>query len=479
MGKHDQRGAALIVSMVLLVVALLLGLSSFQTSRMEESMAGNHRAAANALMAAEYGASGMWSDISGTYSGEADFEDSMSMAGWAEVSGSDASYYTVSCCNKVGLNYVVEISGGVFSGSPSDGGVLISERILQILARRDGMGFGRLSPFNSASEFEDFGGVRSQAEYEGEEATEEYDGTPAISASSREDAFDIVRDILKLGEDAQEQTGHGKYTFVPSDPNDPDGDGIFYAAPTVNSDGVYTGDYSSCNSGPNRLCNYKGGISTQPAEAILGYSGDAFHVFMQTLFSDAYSSNGTGSLQSGVSDVTIVSNGSHFDESGSYQPVREWVCDEVDESDCSYVYPERDPFSSGQGGFSGEGFLVIDGDVVFNGDPGFKGIIIVLGDYEISGGGGSDFEGAIVAAPYSCEETPPSGVPPCRFDPVRVDISGGGGNDYRHSLSALDSAWEALVDASPAAAEAWFQGNNPSGNWAVIASSWVEKVNNN
>ena len=52
-----QKGAALIVTLVLLVVSLMLGLSSFQSSRLEESMAGNQRAAAVSLMAAEYGAS--------------------------------------------------------------------------------------------------------------------------------------------------------------------------------------------------------------------------------------------------------------------------------------------------------------------------------------------------------------------------------------------------------------------------------------
>jgi len=52
-----QKGMALITTILLLVVGLLLALSSYNSSRFEESMAGNQRAAAQARMAAEYGVS--------------------------------------------------------------------------------------------------------------------------------------------------------------------------------------------------------------------------------------------------------------------------------------------------------------------------------------------------------------------------------------------------------------------------------------
>ncbi|WP_251308990.1 PilX N-terminal domain-containing pilus assembly protein [Halomonas sp. NCCP-2165] len=54
---NTQKGAALVVSLVLLVVALLLGLSSMSSSRLEESMTGNHRALSLAHLASEAGAS--------------------------------------------------------------------------------------------------------------------------------------------------------------------------------------------------------------------------------------------------------------------------------------------------------------------------------------------------------------------------------------------------------------------------------------
>ncbi|WP_170064082.1 PilX N-terminal domain-containing pilus assembly protein [Halomonas heilongjiangensis] len=55
--QGKQRGAVLVVTLVMLVMALMLGLSSFQSARLEESMSGNYRSSTQALMAAEYGAS--------------------------------------------------------------------------------------------------------------------------------------------------------------------------------------------------------------------------------------------------------------------------------------------------------------------------------------------------------------------------------------------------------------------------------------
>ncbi|MDI5890436.1 PilX N-terminal domain-containing pilus assembly protein [Halomonas rhizosphaerae] len=55
--KRRQEGAALIVGLVLLTVSLLLGLSSVQSSRLEETMTGNQRSMELAYMASETGTS--------------------------------------------------------------------------------------------------------------------------------------------------------------------------------------------------------------------------------------------------------------------------------------------------------------------------------------------------------------------------------------------------------------------------------------
>lgn len=54
--KTKQKGMALVVTLSLMTMALILGVSSMQSSILDEASAGTNRAAANAFMAAEYGA---------------------------------------------------------------------------------------------------------------------------------------------------------------------------------------------------------------------------------------------------------------------------------------------------------------------------------------------------------------------------------------------------------------------------------------
>ncbi|WP_299314048.1 pilus assembly PilX N-terminal domain-containing protein [uncultured Halomonas sp.] len=53
---HKQKGVALIVVMSLLAISLMIGLMSMQSSQVDERLAGNYKAAAEAQMAAEFGA---------------------------------------------------------------------------------------------------------------------------------------------------------------------------------------------------------------------------------------------------------------------------------------------------------------------------------------------------------------------------------------------------------------------------------------
>lgn len=66
--KFRQKGAALIVVLSLLSISLMVGLSSMQSSQMDERLAGNYKAAAEAQMAAEYGAAYGVSKSSGYFS---------------------------------------------------------------------------------------------------------------------------------------------------------------------------------------------------------------------------------------------------------------------------------------------------------------------------------------------------------------------------------------------------------------------------
>lgn len=64
--KH-QKGAALIVVLSLLTVSLMVGLSSMQSSQIDERLAGNYRAMSDAQMASEFGAAQGFEDVWNEY----------------------------------------------------------------------------------------------------------------------------------------------------------------------------------------------------------------------------------------------------------------------------------------------------------------------------------------------------------------------------------------------------------------------------
>lgn len=454
MGLSKQRGVALIVTLVLLVVALVLGLSSYQSSRLDESMAGNQHAVGKAFMAAEFGASGFWGSDSVVISpsgwgpGQGSIEQFDSVDGYDWVGVGDNAFYRVLSPHLVrpnGIDYEVVVEGSFAPSVDVAGDESYASRYVSVVVEPEGMGFRNLSPLNFISAIVALRGINSQAELEGELV--EGRRNPAIAAGSRADALRLVEEVA--GNRPSE-----KYTFVPDDPSNPGGDGVYYASPTVDGDGRYTGDYSACNSGNNRLCNYKGGISTKPAEKIFDPSdAGAFANFISTVFSaygESGSHNFTNQLSGGFSGVSVVSNIAVETGPVEYSPLR--TC----ENDvCNY--PERVTFEGGND-LRGDGILIIDGNAEFRGDPSFDGLIIVLGDYTVKGGGGDDFNGAIIAAPYSCEV---GGG--CGFDPLDVDARGGGNNDYLHNMEALDAAWTHLRNLSPQAAMDWYFSNRPEG----------------
>ncbi|MCE8003010.1 pilus assembly PilX family protein [Billgrantia ethanolica] len=459
-----QRGAALVVVLSLLAMSLMLGISGMQSSQIDERLAGNYRSGTLAAMAAEYGASAAWAAIldievgnasESTFINALDDEVGLGLLHGLPDSNLTNVYYRINVDPSPGLDTPVRVRGEVYEGGSQ--AVLISFREMEIFARLNGLGGGNLSPLNVPATLDNYEGIKSQAGVTGEDIV---DGTrnPAITAASKEEAQKIVNDIVG-------SNGADKYVFVPD--GDGSGNGVFYAAPTI-VDGEYTGNYSSCNSGNNRLCNYMGGIATRPKDSILT-DANLFHNFISAIFDDAYGSNGSGALSNGMSGFNVISTGAHFDQNDNYRPSRYLDGEELPgggtcQSDV--CYPTRQEFT-GSGNAAGDGVLIIDGDVTFNGNPEFKGLIIVLGSYTVKGGGGGDMEGAIIAAPYSCR---PGGD--CHFDKMNIEISGGGGNDYLHNMTYLDAAWDILGSISPEAARQWLQGNNPGGIFTYLAHGW-------
>lgn len=379
-----QRGAALVVVLSLLAMSLMLGISGMQSAQIDERLAGNYRSSAIATMAAEYGAAEAWDAILEIRPGntsEISFWSSMG----SEITLNDIKVvpgygdsnitYRIVVGSSTGLDIPVSAIGEVYEKSGQSSPIAV--RQIQILARLHGLGAGNLSPLNVAA-LGNYKGMTSQAGVTGEQIV---DGTrnPAITASSKEEALKIVNDIVN--NDSRD------YTFVPD--ADGSGHGVFYASSSV-VNGQYSGNYADCNSGNNRMCNYKGGVATRSQDYILS-DANRFHAFISAIFSDAYTSPSSTSLSGNMSGFNIASLGSHLDENGNYRPLRT-ACG-------SEVCPVRQTFT-GSGNAAGEGLLIIDGNVEFNGNPEFKGLIIVLGNYTIKGGwrgryGGGNYRGAL------------------------------------------------------------------------------------
>ncbi len=443
-GVSSQRGAALIVTLVLLVAALLLGVTGFQNARNEESMAGNQRASSLAHMAAEYGASDFWHQVKAENIVPADpsSDDTvdeymekilLALKNWADAQSFSASCvsagddipnacYRVNVLAPAGGIVSILVDGMVYSGNEdadSDG------TPDNVLARRQvSMGWGALlgeslSPFNLTGEIADYDGINSQAEVSGEEV----DGyvNPAISVNSKAEAEKIVQDIIGDNKDIDNFA-----VFVPENPDQctghddcPDSaEGVYHAKDVVTGDPAeYEGNYDNCTTANNNLCNYKGGIASKLGTPIL-YDPEQFHVLINSLVRQLDDSSTDGENEAsrwtdqiaqdfgdGVHFVTNkVSEDKYYGQDGF-----------VVEPESDYGAPIYDPdnlqddgkklnrplFEVGNGNFSGGGVLVVDGDVEFKGNPEFDGLIVVLGDYTIDGSGNEPFSGAIISAPYS------------------------------------------------------------------------------
>lgn len=461
-----QRGVALLVALVVLTITLILGVSSYQNSRLEEAMAGNQRASALALMAAEYGASEFWGEVSGAAIDASDidaddpaydeydkyYKEIVNRLGeWVTEGGVDGRPWHETCvtagdgsdysgCYTVSLGGLIDnkllevnVDGIVVSGPPAgltfNSSSSVSTFPTNLVARRRiktlwKVSLGEsLSPLNLAGEVSYYNGLSSQAEVYGEVV----DGyvNPAISVKSKADAEEIVKNILKT----DSLVGNTDVVFVP-DSDGSDGEGVFHDSSVVDMvDGqpVYTGDYSNCDG--SVLCNYKGGIASSLGTPILTDERvDDFDAFITA----AVDVNGTSDLGAYKTPVWLTEAEVTSKDADAFVNSPEGAGDQVyfitnQDVANGYARPVWDDYKvtdsklTGQdtgsevprmekplielGGFNKSGVLIIDGDVEFSGDPEFEGLIVVLGDYTIDGSGSSPFTGSIISAPYSITYT--------------------------------------------------------------------------
>ena len=374
-----QQGAALVVTLVLLVMALMLGLSSFQSARLEESMAGNQRASVSALMAAEYGVSELIGDLvdNDGWSGLAVCSSSLDIDDWnptalsmssKSVNGIDYDYHK---CVSVGGN----IAYFFVVGKAGDVTRKVSANYLLP------GGFLNFSPITIPAVIHNFISPNSNVfEVEGEEV-----------------------------------------------------DGVFQPAVSTNGQKSEVESAISDGQGPDRIDNYKGGISDEISEPILQSANVSdFVSFIEALIALA---NGNG----GECQGTCTCNG--FGTSLS-----------ADNPESCITYVPGSYVDSGN--FTGSGIMIVGGDLLLSGTPSFDGLVIVLGEtYSLSGGGEGGINGSLLLAGYEEGENGSYS-----YREMDVTVAGGGRAKYQYDSAALENAFSLIRGTD--AEQAWVAGNS-------------------
>lgn len=117
----DQKGAALIVVLSMLTASLMLGLTSMQSSQIDERLAGNYKASAQAQMAAEEAASEMFYMINENELSPGDAEELVEDFGWVEFSNFASGRSECQADNNDRLSCFLNIPpSGRFGEEPGD-----------------------------------------------------------------------------------------------------------------------------------------------------------------------------------------------------------------------------------------------------------------------------------------------------------------------------------------------------------------------
>lgn len=453
--KDKQQGVALVVTLVLLVVALVLGLSSYQATRLEESMAGNYRAAKSAGMAAEYAAASAWAtEFRGSVTPSSAADTIHAVDGFDDSENPEfphlASYYA----------YYSKDSGSS-------------------LGPYQAIGIGEVSQVPPVYRFVEFTAVLALgpgaplvAASEAGESPEEclarfvYDPPSSnLTIVGEEEVFGNLKAAMQVGCPA---ASHALIeAIIQGNSNNPV-DYDDYANQVPGEDILVC---ETDTNGNNRFCNYQGGVQSSIDMEIFSnpalmaeYVGNLKDKVISGVSNSSLESDIPSSLPEGqITFVTPIfpsasivglENAATPDDDGNWtMPGDAWVdydgnpifptekpadndavlaafdaagvslsdaetfevtvsCGEGSPEGCvpgtfEYTKSPRVTYSHsgnfgvdpGEDGVTDGGVLIIDGNVKFNGVPSFDGLIIVLGDYEVIGNGGAEVNGSIVTAP--------------------------------------------------------------------------------
>lgn len=416
-----QQGVALFLSLIMLLVLTVLGVSSFQNSHIQERSAGNARLQAVAFEAAAAGAS----DAINFFDANRELGDDQSCGELDHEGWQNASDW-------VGMGSVGEANLKqrlycLADDYPDEEGGRPAKSQLFVLSRGEVISEGNVVAQRDVEVRLDIGGTGAAG-----------DGCGALCFPTCEGGsydFPTSNDFRVVGE-------NGGYAVTGGMGDECDESGLI-------RDGIRD----------NRMGNYIGGVGgTEPGHPWDNpTSVEAFreHVMLAAqaaqLAGDCLANCYTGE------SVEDMGNSQYGATGGSEQ----------------ITYIEGDAHMGGT--VSGAGLMVVNGDLYWNGTPPYEGLIVVLGgDFEISGGGrGGDQAGSVVTVNLDSGSL--------EFGPSTFDTTGGGTAEFVYSCEALQMAWNLLADSgggnlwSPEC-ESGAQNPYDAGPTELIIASWRENI---
>lgn len=403
----QQKGVALILSLLLMFVLVILGVAGYNNTHVQERSAGNIRLQTQAFEAASAGANNAINFFD-THKDDADVPDQLcgatGHAGWYDPGTGD-----------------MEATGWVNMGTVGD--ATLSQRMYCLAdaypCSAVDEAAGLCTPLDRPVRSQMFVLSRGEVAIAGD----------VVAQRDVEVRLEVGNPGGGLGDGCTAicfpACDLGTVEFPTSNSFEVDGNGL----PAITAGCPAAANEITAAIRRNRIGNYYGGIEF----ASPGSPWDSpakVELFRLNLLAAAAAAQGAGTCQTacmlsgGLLGDPFVDNGN-----SDYGSV----------GDPQITYVEGD--AEFGGGISGAGILVVNGNLTWNGTPNFQGLILVLGGtFEVIGGGtGGDHAGSVVLLNTN-------GVLG-GFGEVNADFTGGGTALYKFDCNAMWAAWE-LLDAS-------------------------------
>lgn len=413
-----QRGVALFLGLILLLVLTVLGVSSFHNSHLQERSAGNARLQSVAFEAAAAGAS----DAANFFEahrdmGEDELCGSLGHAGWANPT----DWVDMGAVGEASLRQRMYCLADVY---PDAGGGRPARSQLFVLSRGEVSSGGEVLAHRDVEVRLDHGPLDAPG-----------DGCAAICFPS---------------------CNAGEMDFPNSNSFQVDGDGGYAITGGCDdmTDAIDEGIRDS------RIGNYDGGLgTTSPGSPWTDPA--SVEAFRLNVMESAMAAQDAGSCLS-----LCYYNGDYSDTGNSAYGT-------AAEPQITYIHGD----ASFGGTISGAGILFVYGNLEWGGTPNFQGLIVVLGGtYTVGGGGsGGDHGGSVVILNQPDDPL----AEDAEFDPSGFASIGGGNALFQYDCGALQAAY-GLLDVSGQGM--WSPDCNDAGNlWEegpneVIIASWRENI---